>query len=205
MRSFCACQRLTVEVDGRGVLTVLRATANAANTARNATAADDASAATATASCAAAAANAAAAIDATATADAATAAAIADATGPASDAPPSLPAVSRDQATLSQLNGVASAAEQRDLSDSLGVSSALYLGASDTLRLRAVLEQPKDQSHALRVLRRLSMVPMTLKLEETTGIAAFVAELQADETVCSKQCWQGWLRRCRLRSSCRVS
>ena len=105
MRSFCACQRLTVEVDGRGVLTVLRATANAANTARNATAADDASAATATASCAAAAANAAAAIDATATADAATAAAIADATGPASDAPPSLPAVSRDQATLSQLNG----------------------------------------------------------------------------------------------------
>ena len=46
-----------------------------------------------------------------------------------------------------------------------------------------MLEQPSDRAHALRVLHRLSTVPMTLKLEETTGIAAFMAELKADEAV----------------------
>lgn len=126
-------------------------------------------------------------VESTATATAATAATTADAMAPnaaaTSGVSPSLPAASPDQATLSQLSGVASAAEQRDLSDSLGVSSALYLGVSDTLRLRSMLEQPSDQAHALLVLRRLSTAPITLRLEETTGIAAFMAELQTDETV----------------------
>jgi hypothetical protein len=88
-----------------------------------------------------------------------------------------------DQGTLDELSGVAGAAEQRELSDSLGVSSALYLGASDMLKLRAMLEEPNDLTHALRVLRRLSMVPMTMRLDTTSGMVAFLAELQANETV----------------------
>ena len=54
------------------------------------------------------------------------------------------------QTTLNELNRVVSAAELGALSDNLGVSSALYLGASDMLKLRAMLEQPDDQAHALR-------------------------------------------------------
>ena len=42
------------------------------------------------------------------------------------------------RATLHDLNGIVRAAEQRELSDSLGVSSALYLGASDMLKLCAM-------------------------------------------------------------------
>ena len=78
---------------------------------------------------------------------------------------------------------MAGAAEQRELSDQLGVSSALYLGAHDMLKLRAMLEQPDDLAHAERVLRRLSMVPMTSKLDDTTGFVAFMAELSGQETV----------------------
>ena len=74
-------------------------------------------------------------------------------------------------------------AEQRELSDSLGVSSALYLSASDVLKLRAMLEEPNDLAYAQRVLRRLSMVPMTIKLDETTGFVAFLAGLSSEETV----------------------
>ena len=74
-------------------------------------------------------------------------------------------------------------AEQRALSDSLGVSSALYLGAADMLKLKGMLEEPTDMAHAQLVLRRLSMVPMTCKLDETTGFVAFMAGLSSDETV----------------------
>ena len=85
--------------------------------------------------------------------------------------------------TVDSLSGVADAAEQRELSDGLGVSSALYLGAADMLKLKAVLEAPNDAAHAQRVLRRLSMVPMTMQLDTTTGFLAFMVELSTDETV----------------------
>ena len=78
---------------------------------------------------------------------------------------------------------MAGAAEQRELSDQLGVSSALYLGAHDMLKLRAMLEQPDNLAHAECVLRRLSSVPMTSKLDDTTGFVAFMAELSGQETV----------------------
>ena len=87
------------------------------------------------------------------------------------------------QAMLGELSGVASAADQRELSDSLGVSSALYLSAADMLKLKAMLEQPDDVAHALRVLQRLSTVPITRQLEETAGILAFLVGLSADETM----------------------
>ena len=51
------------------------------------------------------------------------------------------------------------------------------------LKLRAMLEHPDDQAHALRVLRRLSTAPITGQLESTTGICALVRELSTDETV----------------------
>ena len=87
------------------------------------------------------------------------------------------------QVTVDDLSGVADAAEQRELSDGLGVSSALYLGAHDMLHLRAMLEQPNDAEHTQRVLRRLSMAPMTAQLDTTTGFVAFMIELSNDETV----------------------
>ena len=74
---------------------------------------------------------------------------------------------------MGQLSGVAGIAE-RELSDKLGVSSALMLGAHDMLRLRAMLEEPTNMAHAQLVLRRLSMVPMTIKLDETTGFVTFM-------------------------------
>ena len=113
---------------------------------------------------------------------ASTAAAPAAAMSAAASAP--LPAApTSDQATVDELSGVADAAELRQLSDSLCVSTALYLGAHDMLKLRAMLEEPDDLEHAERVLRRLSMVPMTSKLDETTGFVAFMAELSCQETV----------------------
>ena len=88
-----------------------------------------------------------------------------------------------DQTTVHELDGVAGAAEQRELSDSLGVSSALYLGASDLLKLRAVIEDPPDVDHAMRVLRRLSTVPMTSQLDAATGMLSCLSTLAADEAV----------------------
>ena len=93
----------------------------------------------------------------------------------AADSAPLEPAAG--QATLHDLNGVASTVALRELSDGLGVSSALYLGASDLLKLRAMIEQPEDQAHALRVLRRLSTVPMTGQLNVATSMLACLAEL----------------------------
>ena len=65
------------------------------------------------------------------------------------------------------------------------MSSALYLGAADMLKLKAMLEQPDDVAHALRVLQRLSTVPITHQLEETAGVGilAFLVGLSADETM----------------------
>ena len=74
-------------------------------------------------------------------------------------------------------------AELCALSDSLGISSALYLGATDMLKLHVMLEQPDDTAHALCVLRRLSTVPITAQLESTTGILALMRELLTDGTV----------------------
>ena len=109
---------------------------------------------------------------------------MATATAPAQAAPAqAAPTLPNGQATLHELSGVADTAEQRELSDSLGVSSALYLGAADMLKLKAALEEPNDLAHALRVLRRLSMVPMTTRLDTTSGMVAFLAELQSNETV----------------------
>ena len=99
----------------------------------------------------------------------------------AADSAPLEPAA--DQATLHDLSGVASAAALRELSDGLGVSSALYLGASDLLRLKAMIEQPDDETHALRVLRRLSTVRMTGQLNAATHMLACLAELSADARV----------------------
>ena len=98
-------------------------------------------------------------------------------TAAAASAPPSV------QATVDGLSGVADAADQLQLSDSLGVSSALYLSAADMLKLKAMLDAPDDAAHAQRVLRRLSMVPMTVQLDTTTGFLAFLVELSTHETV----------------------
>ena len=49
------------------------------------------------------------------------------------------------------------------------------------LKLQAMLEQPDDEAHALRVLRRLSMAPITAQLEATTGLLAFMVEQSTDE------------------------
>ena len=84
------------------------------------------------------------------------------------------------QSTIGELSGVQSVV---DLSDSLGVSSALYLGAHHMLKLRAILEQPDDKAQGMRALRRFSMARLTSKLEEATGILAFMRELSTDETV----------------------
>ena len=78
---------------------------------------------------------------------------------------------------------MASTAEQRELSDSLGVSSALYLGANDMLKLKAMLEEPDAPAQVLRVLRRLSMVPMTIQLNNSTDMLEFMVLLSTDDTV----------------------
>ena len=57
------------------------------------------------------------------------------------------------------------------------------LGASDMLKLQAMLEEPNDMAHAQCVLRRLSMVPMTMQLDATTGFLAFMVELSTNETL----------------------
>ena len=85
--------------------------------------------------------------------------------------------------TLTGLNGVASTAEQCELSDSLGVSSALYLGASDMLKLRAMLEEPDSPAQVLRVLRRLSMAPLTIQLNNATDMLEFMVSLSTDDAV----------------------
>ena len=51
------------------------------------------------------------------------------------------------------------------------------------LKLKAMLDAPDDAAHAQRVLRRLSMVPMTMQLDTTTGFLAFLVELSTHETV----------------------
>ena len=101
-----------------------------------------------------------------------------------------------DQAMVDELSGVANAAELRELSDSLDVSSALYLGAQDMLKLRTMLEQPHDLVHAERVLRRLSMTPMTSKLDETTGFVALMAELRRVKRRFRRRCRPALRRLC---------
>ena len=87
------------------------------------------------------------------------------------------------QLTLTGLNGVASTTELRELSDSLGVSSALYLGATDMLKLRAMLDEPDTPAQLLHVLRRLSMAPLTIQLNKSTDILNFMVSLSTDGTV----------------------
>ena len=99
-------------------------------------------------------------------------------------APAPMPApLESGQTRLDDLARVSSGSEVRDLSDSLGVSSALYLGASDLLKLRAMIENPCDVEHATRVLRRLSTVPMTSQLDGATGMRACLASLAGNETM----------------------
>ena len=85
--------------------------------------------------------------------------------------------------TLTGLNGVASTTEQRELSDSLGVSSALYLGATDMLKLRAMLDEPDTPAQVLHVLRRLSMAPLTIQLNNSTDMLECMVSLSTDGTV----------------------
>ena len=63
------------------------------------------------------------------------------------------------------------------LSNELGVSATLYLGAEDVLKLRALLES-SDESKTLRVLERLKSVPMTRELRNSTRIDESVAYLR---------------------------
>jgi hypothetical protein len=63
---------------------------------------------------------------------------------------------------------------------SLGVSTALYLGAEDVLKLRASLTEHADApAEQLRVLNRLASVPMTRELCNNTRIDEAVAQLHA--------------------------
>ena len=43
--------------------------------------------------------------------------------------------------------------------------------ARPILKLRAMIEQPKDPAHLLRVLRRLSTAPMSIQLDATSGMS----------------------------------
>ena len=63
------------------------------------------------------------------------------------------------------------------------MSSALYLGASDMLKLRAMLEEPDTPAQVLRVLRRLSMVPLTIQLNNSTDMLELMVSLSTDDTV----------------------
>ena len=74
-------------------------------------------------------------------------------------------------------------AKLHELSDALGVSSSLYLGMTDMLKLKAALEEPEDATHVKCTLKRLSMVPMTAALESESGIVACVRELRTDEAL----------------------
>ena len=68
----------------------------------------------------------------------------------------------------------------RALSDELGVSSALYLGASDVRKLRDMISA-SEHAKTERALRRFSMMPMTLVLDRNTHMVEFVSDLQTDE------------------------
>ena len=69
------------------------------------------------------------------------------------------------------------------LSDKLGVSSALYLGAHDIHKLLTMIDDATDYMQAEPVLRRLSMVHLTLALDRATSMVASVSLYQEDEAL----------------------
>ena len=71
----------------------------------------------------------------------------------------------------------------RALSDELGVSSALYLGASDMRKLRDIISDTSEYTQTERALHRFSMMPMTIVLDRNTSMVEFVSELQTDEAL----------------------
>ena len=63
------------------------------------------------------------------------------------------------------------------LSDALGVTSALKLGAGDMLKLLKFIDEPRDSAQLVGVLRRLSMSPLTPELSRSTRIDDAVLRL----------------------------
>ena len=82
------------------------------------------------------------------------------------------------QASLFQLPGVAHESHQDD-STSLGVAPTLYLGDADVLHLKATLDASAQRVDALlAVLKRLSTVPCTRAVLESTRIGVSVGHLR---------------------------
>lgn len=99
-----------------------------------------------------------------------------------SEAPagPSSTAVLR-QASIFDLAGVVQYSEE-----TTDVPTTLYLGEDDILRLRGTLETATEREDILRVLRRLSAMPCTRQVLESTRIGVAVGHLRsrhADEEV----------------------
>lgn len=92
--------------------------------------------------------------------------------------PPSQPPLR--QSMVDEMAGVLNV---RALSDDLGVSSALYLGAQDMRKLRDMISNASEYKQTERPLHRLSMMPMTLMLDRNTRMVEFVSELLAAETL----------------------
>ena len=103
----------------------------------------------------------------------------------ASTEPPAGPSTSYSaplrQASLFQLPGVVQYSED----DPVDVPTTLYLGEEDIARLRSTLEVATERDDMLKVLRRLSAMPCTRQVLETTRIGVTVGHLRkhADEEI----------------------
>lgn len=81
------------------------------------------------------------------------------------------------QASIFQLAGVVKYSEE-DFHDE-SVPTTLYLGEADILKLKAtLLEQPEHPDRIMKVLRRLSTVPCTRQVLESTRIGVAVGKLR---------------------------
>ena len=102
---------------------------------------------------------------------------------PASPQPPPAAAAGRRersprQRSLRQMGGVTDGDDLTALSNTFGVSSTLYLGAPDVLKLRAALDEHAEAPATLRrVLARLKLVPLTRDLRDSTRIDESVSAL----------------------------
>jgi hypothetical protein len=81
------------------------------------------------------------------------------------------------QASIWDLPGVRDYSEDPDTA-SLAVPTTLYLGESDILSLKDRLEIYDDREELLKVLRRLSTVPCTRAVLESTRIGVTVGHLR---------------------------
>lgn len=81
------------------------------------------------------------------------------------------------QASLHQMAGVVKYREE--VQNVEGVANTLYLGEEDLRRLRSTIEENEaDRETLLRVLRRLSAVPITRECLEETCIGVAVGRLR---------------------------